>query len=155
MHLSGSEFGDGLGTFGDGVFGQFTWKYKSYRGLDFAGRKGGFLVVSYKFTCFFGDFSEDVVDEGVHDGHTFLGHTGVWVYLFQDFVDVDRETFGPAAAAFAGATFLCGFLCWSFGHFDLFICFYIYFLVNSFLFSPSFVSFLFLFYPVESGTTLA
>ena len=116
MHLSGSEFGDGLGTFGDGVFGQFTWKYKSYRGLDFAGRKGGFLVVSYKFTCFFGDFSEDVVDEGVHDGHTFLGHTGVWVDLFQDLVDVDRETFGAARTAFGAGGLLRGFLCWGFGH---------------------------------------
>ena len=114
MHLSGSEFGDGLGTFGDGVFGQFTWKYKSYRGLDFAGRKGGFLVVSYKFTCFFGDFSEDVVDEGVHDGHTFFGHTGVWVNLFQYFVDVDGERFDSSLVAFVAGGFFGSF----FGHFE-------------------------------------
>ena len=132
MHLGGSEFGYGFGTFGNGVFGQFTWKYKSYSGLDFAGGKGGFLVVSYKFAGFFGDFAEDVVDEGVHDGHTFLGHTGVWVNLFQDFVDVDRETFGSAAAAFACASFLCGFLCWGFCHFDLFMSFLYFFWLRNF-----------------------
>ena len=122
MHLSGSEFGDGLGTFGDGVFGQFTWKYKSYRGLDFAGRKGGFLVVSYKFTCFFGDFSEDVVDEGVHDGHGLGGDAGVGVDLLEDLVDVDLVGLGLglllAALAALGDGLLSGLLGGRLGHGD-------------------------------------
>ena len=139
-NLGAGEFGDGFGTLGNGVLGQFPWKYKSYGGLDFARGKGGFFVVPYKFARFFGDLSKDVVDEGVHDGHSFLGHTGVWVDLFQNFVDVDGEALGPAAAAFGGASFLCGFLACYFGHIDLFLfCF----ILVCFCFR--FVAFLFLF----------
>ena len=32
--FGGSVFGDGLGTFRDGVFGQFTWKEKSDSSLN-------------------------------------------------------------------------------------------------------------------------
>ena len=80
--------------------------------------RGGFLVVANQFAGFGRDLVEDVVDEGVHDGHTFLGHTGVWVDLFQDLVDVDRETFGAARTAFGAGGLLRGFLCWGFGHFE-------------------------------------
>ena len=117
-NLCGGEFGDGLGTFGDGVFGQFSWKNKTDSSLDFATGKGGFLVVANQFAGFGRDLVEDVVDERVHDGHTFLGHTGVWVNLFQDLVDVDRETFGAARTAFGAGGLLRGFLCWGFGHFE-------------------------------------
>ena len=101
------------------MFGQFSWKNKTDSSLDFATGKGGFLVVANQFAGFGRDLVEDVVDERVHDGHTFLGHTGVWVDLFQDLVDVDRETFGAASTAFAAGGLLRGFLCWGFGHFDL------------------------------------
>jgi hypothetical protein len=43
--LAGSVLGDGLGTFGDGVLGQFTWQDQTDGGLDFARRDGRLLVV--------------------------------------------------------------------------------------------------------------
>ena len=92
-HLSRSEFGDGFGTFRDGVFGQFSWEDKTDSSLDFATGDGGFAVVGNQFAGFGGDFTKDVVDEGVHDGHTFLGHTGVGVDLFQHLVNVNSEGF--------------------------------------------------------------
>ena len=110
MHLSGSEFGDGLGTFGDGVFGQFSWQDKADRGLDFTTGDGGFAVVGDQFTGFGGNLSKDVVDERVHDGHTFFGHTGVGVDLFEHLVDVDGERFGSSLGSFT--SFFCSF----FGH---------------------------------------
>ena len=41
------------------------------------------------------DTFKDVVDKAVHDGHGLAGNTGVWVHLFQDFVDVDGVGFPP------------------------------------------------------------
>ena len=87
-NLGAGELGDGLGALGDGVLGELTREDEADRGLDLAGREGGLLVVAGELAGLAGEAVEDVVDEGVHDGHTFLGHTGVWVYLFQDFVDV-------------------------------------------------------------------
>ena len=49
------------------------------------------LVVSHELGGLGSDLLEDIVDERVHDGHTFLGHAGVGVNLFEDLVDVDRE----------------------------------------------------------------
>ena len=40
---------------------------------------------------FGGNSFEDIVDETVHDGHGLRRDTGVWVDLFEDFVDVDGE----------------------------------------------------------------
>ena len=98
FHLCGGEFGDGFGTFRDGVLGQFSWEDETDGSLDFATGEGGFLVVRAQFAGLTGDLAEDVVDEGVHDGHTFLGHAGVRVDLLEDLVDVDRERFSAASA---------------------------------------------------------
>ena len=95
-HLGRGEFGDGFGTFRDGVLGQFSWEDETDGSLDFATGEGGFLVVRAQFAGLTGDLAEDVVDEGVHDGHTFLGHAGVRVDLLEDLVDVDRERFSAA-----------------------------------------------------------
>ena len=100
------------------MFGQLSWEHQTDSSLDFATGKSGFLVVTNQLAGFSGYFVEDVVNEGVHDGHTFLRHTGVWVDLFQDLVDVDREAFGAARTAFGAGGLLRGFLCWGFGHFD-------------------------------------
>ena len=51
------------------------------------------LVVSNELGGLGGDLLEDIVDEGVHDGHGSLGDTGLWVNLLQDSVDVDGEGF--------------------------------------------------------------
>ena len=88
---SGGEFGDGFGTLRDGVLGELSWKDESDSRLDFSGGESMFLVVLDKFGGFTGEFTEDIVDEGVHDGHGSLGDTGLWVNLLEDSVDIDRE----------------------------------------------------------------
>ena len=82
------ELGDGLGAFRDGVLGQLSWKKEADSSLDLTGRKGALLVVTGKAGCFKCKTFEDVVDEGVKDGHTSLGDASVWVDLLQHLVDV-------------------------------------------------------------------
>ena len=45
------------------------------------------------------DTLEDVIHEGVHDGHGLAGYTGVRVHLLQDLVDVDGVGFPPPPLA--------------------------------------------------------
>ncbi len=45
------------------------------------------------------DTLEDVVHEGVHDGHGLAGYTSVRVHLLQDLVDVDGVGFPPPPLA--------------------------------------------------------
>ena len=73
------------------MLGELSWENKSDSRLDFSGAEGLSLVVLDKFTGFSSEFTEDVVDEGVHDGHGSLGDTSFWVNLLQDSVDIDRE----------------------------------------------------------------
>jgi hypothetical protein len=118
-HLRGSELGDSFGSFGDGVFGQLTRKHETNRGLDFSGGEGGLLVVTSKTRGFRSNSLEDIVDEGVHDGHSSLGDSSVWVNLFQHFVDVAGIGFHSLLVGFASGGFLWGFhtfLSWSLGH---------------------------------------
>ena len=117
--LGGGELGDGLGSLRDSVLGQLSREDEPDGSLDLPRGDGRLLVVAGQVGGLDRDLVEDVVDERVHDGHTFLGHTGVWVDLFQDLVDVDRETFGAAPTAFGAGGLLRRFLCWGFGHFDL------------------------------------
>ena len=91
---SGDELGDGLGSFADGVLGELTWEEESDGGLDLTGGESVLLVVSDKSAGLSGDLLEDVVDEGVHDGHGSLGDSGLWVDLLEDSVDVDGESLG-------------------------------------------------------------
>ena len=64
------------------MLGEFSRKHQANSGLDLTGRKGGLLVVSGELASFGGDPLEDIVDEGVHDGHSFLRDTGVRVEYF-------------------------------------------------------------------------
>jgi len=98
--LGAGVFGDSLGSFRNGVFSQFTWKKKSDSSLDFSGADGGPLVVVGQSGGFSGDSFEDVVDEAVHDRHSFGADSGVWVDLFQDLVDVDAERFLSLCSSF-------------------------------------------------------
>ena len=91
--LGGGVFGYSLGSFRDGVFGQFSWKEKPDSSLDFPGGDGGPLVVVSKTGSFGSNALEDVVDKRVHDAHCLGGYTGVGVDLFQDLVDVDSIRF--------------------------------------------------------------
>jgi hypothetical protein len=83
-------FGDGLGTFRDGVLGQLTRENQTNRCLDFARRDGGTLVVGSELGSLGGDSLENVVDKRVHDGHGLVGDTSFRVDLLQDLVDVGR-----------------------------------------------------------------
>ena len=70
------------------MLGKLSRKEEADSSLDLAGRKGGLLVVAGKAGCFKGKALEDIVDEGVKDGHASLGDTSVWVDLLEDLVDV-------------------------------------------------------------------
>lgn len=87
---------DSLGTFRDGVFCQLTRQQKSNSCLDFpTGDCWSFVVVG-QTRRFSSDSFENVVHERIHDRHGLAGNTSVGMDLFQDFVDVDSETFLPA-----------------------------------------------------------
>jgi hypothetical protein len=87
--LGAGVLGDGLGSLGDGVLGQLSGQEEPDGGLDLPGGDGGPLVVVGQTGGLGGDPGEDVVDEGVHDGHGLGGDTGVGVHLLQHLVDVD------------------------------------------------------------------
>jgi hypothetical protein len=62
---------------------------EAHRGLDLAGGDGRFLVVTGELGGLRGELLEDVVDEGVHDGHGLGGDADVGVHLLEDLEDVD------------------------------------------------------------------
>ena len=88
----GGVLGDGLGAFGDGVLGELTGEQQAHGGLDLPGGEGVLLVVADEAGGLAGNLLEDVVDEGVHDGHGLLGDAGLGVNLLEDTVDVDGES---------------------------------------------------------------
>ena len=77
------------------MLGQFTGEEQPDGGLDFPGGDGGSLVVVGKAGCFGSDTLEDVVDKGIHDGHSLGADASVGVDLLQDLVDVDGVRFLP------------------------------------------------------------
>ena len=95
--LGAGVFGDSLGTFRDGMFGQFTGEEEPDGGLDLPGGDGGPLVVVGELAGLGGDPLEEVVDERVHDAHGLGGDTGVGVHLLEDLVDVDGIGLLPLA----------------------------------------------------------
>ena len=88
---SGRVLGDGLGTLRDGVLGELTGEEELDGGLDLSGGESVLLVVSDELGRLSRDLLEDIVDEGVHDGHGSLGDAGLGVHLLEDSVDVDGE----------------------------------------------------------------
>jgi hypothetical protein len=86
--LGGGVFGDGFGALRDGVLGEFSGEDKSDGSLDLPRGDGGPLVVVGKARGLGRDPLEDVVHEGVHDGHGLGGDAGVGVDLLQHLVDV-------------------------------------------------------------------
>ena len=67
--LGGGVFGYSLGSFRDGVFGQFSGKEETDSSLDFPGGDGGPLIVVSKTAGLCSDSLKQIVDEGVHDAH--------------------------------------------------------------------------------------
>ena len=80
------------------MLGQFTGEEKPDSSLDFPGGDGGSLVVVGKTGGLGGDALEDVVDEGVHDGHSLGADASVGVDLLEDLVDVDGVGLLPPLA---------------------------------------------------------
>ena len=78
------------------MLSKLTGEEETDGSLDLAGGKGVLLVVANKAGALSGDLLEDVVDERVHDGHGFLGDTGLGVDLLEDAVDVDGESLGSS-----------------------------------------------------------
>ena len=87
---------------------EFTRKHEPDRSLNLAGGKCRLLVVSGKFSSLGSDSLEDIVDEGVHNGHTLLANTGIWVDLLKDLVDVGAVRFGTLLTALLIACLLRG-----------------------------------------------
>ena len=123
--LSRRELGHSLCSLGNSMLGKLTGKHETDGSLDLPGGKGGLLVVGGKLSCFGGDALEDIVDEGVHDGHTLLGDTGVGVDLLEDLVDVGRVRFNTLLGSLGSGSCLLGCLCallgWCLCHGDGFV----------------------------------
>ena len=64
--------GDSLGSFRDGVSGEFSGEDELDSGLNFSGGKSSSLVESDQLGSLGGDSVEGVVNEGVHDVHGLL-----------------------------------------------------------------------------------
>ena len=96
--LAAGVLGDGLGALTDGVLGQLSGQKQTDSGLDLSAGDGRSLVVVGKTRRLGGDSLEDVVDEGVHDGHGLARDSGVGVHLFQHLVDVDGVTLPPTTS---------------------------------------------------------
>jgi hypothetical protein len=71
------------------VLGELAGEDEAHRGLDLAGGDGGLLVVVGEAGGFLRELLEDVVDEGVHDGHGLGGYPDVRVHLLEHLEDVD------------------------------------------------------------------
>ena len=80
------------------MLGEFTGEEEPDGSLDFPGGDGGPLVVVGQTGGLGGDALEDVVDEGVHDGHGLGADASVGVDLLEDLVDVDGVRFLPPLA---------------------------------------------------------
>ena len=61
--LGALVLGDGLGSLGDGVLGEFTGEDEANGGLDAPGGHGGLLVVLDQVSCLTGDPTKSVGDE--------------------------------------------------------------------------------------------
>ena len=105
--LHGSELGHGLGALGHGVLGELAGEDEAHGGLDLARGQRRLLVVAGQTAGLGGNALEDVVDEGVHDGHSLLGDTSIRMDLLEDLVDVGRVRFGTLGSLLsAGAGLL-------------------------------------------------
>ena len=63
------------------MLGKLTGKHQTDRSLDLSGRKGSLLVISGKLSSLSCDTLEDIVEEGVHDGHSLFRDSSIRVDL--------------------------------------------------------------------------
>ena len=107
-NLHGGELGDSLGALRDSVLGEFAGEDESDSSLDLAGRQGGLLGATSQLGGLQSDSLEDIVDEGVQDGHASLGDANVGVNLLQHLVDVGRVGLGSLGGSLLGGSLLGG-----------------------------------------------
>ena len=107
-------FGDGLGSFGNGVSGKFSGEDELDSGLDLSGGESSPLVEADELGSLSGDPVEGVMNEGVHDVHGLLADTDVGVDLLKDLVDVDGEGLNSSSSGLLVSSGLLGF----FSHFN-------------------------------------
>ena len=81
------------------MLSELTWEEESDGSLDLSGGESVLSVVSHKSGGLGGNLLEDVMDEGVHDGHGSLGDSGLGVNLLQDSVDVHGEGLGSLSSS--------------------------------------------------------
>ena len=81
--------GDGLRALADGVLSELAGQQQTDGGLDLAARDRRPLVVLGESGRFASNALEDIIDERIHDRHSLAGDTSVWMYLFENFIDVD------------------------------------------------------------------
>jgi hypothetical protein len=106
--LRRGEFGHGLGSFTNGMLGQFPGKHQPNRRLDFTTGKGCLFVIRSKLSSFSSNAIKDVLNERVHDAHALFADTGIGMDLFEDLVNVTGirfGTFGTLALATGGCLF--------------------------------------------------
>lgn len=93
--LGAGVLGDRLGSLRHSVLGQLSGQEETDCSLDLSGGDGAPPVVVSQSGCLGSDALEDVVHEGVHDGHGLGADSSVGVDLLQNFVDVDGVRFPP------------------------------------------------------------
>ena len=98
--LGAGVFGHSLCSLRDGVFGQLSWEEETDSCLDLSAGDGGSTVVVSKAGCLSSNTLEDVIHEGVHDGHGFAGDSSIGMDLLQNLIDVDSIGFPPPPLAF-------------------------------------------------------
>jgi hypothetical protein len=71
------------------VLGELPGKDEAHGGLDLTGGDGRLLVIARELGGLSSELLEDIVNEGVHDGHGLGGDANVRVHLLQHLEDVD------------------------------------------------------------------
>jgi hypothetical protein len=79
---------------------QFSGEDKFDSTLNFSGGESSSLVESNEFGALSGNSIKGIVNERIHDIHSFLGDTNVRVYLLQHLIDVDGESLHSSSSGF-------------------------------------------------------
>ena len=93
------ELGHSLCALRHSVLCKLSGENQTDGSLHLTGRQSGLGVVAGQVASLLAHAAEDVVDEGVHHGHTGLADAGVGVHLLEHTVDVGGVGFHAALAA--------------------------------------------------------
>ena len=101
------------------MFGELTRKEEFDGRLDLPGGQSTSPVVSDQLGGFSGEPVKGIINKGVHNVHGLLRDSDLWVDLFEDLVDVERERFNSSlgSADWSLSSTSNGFGGFSGGHF--------------------------------------